>query len=361
MKRLVFCLLSFVILGCKGKFPVESTPALEESNTLSVMRNAWSMASTPDGNAAPRGHLIWYNPYEMVPIREVWPDREVTNPNRPIPRIHVLRLGFKPRPGKDSSLHSPGDSWGGVQRVLYGDRPVFSDSLCFELTVQGDQGRLHFDFGLISEDVIPNGKLDSEDRIRGGLRDAFLDENEDTGLDGVFGPDPPDPFYPHIEASIDRSDPERTRAVPFDFWDIDGDDVKGEQEPWSNDDWRYEAGVVDYRQINGTEGSRNDGALSYPNTEDLNMNDVLDMENDYFEFSFSLDKTSPDTALIQGGLDNTIGWRLYRLPLSAPSSRIGSPDWSRVECVRIWIDGAESDSIRVSIAKMTVIDISQPD
>jgi len=297
----------------------------------------------------------------MVPIRAIWPDREPADPNGHAPLTHVLRLGFMPRSGTDSSLSAPGDSWGGVQRVLYsviyGNKPVFSDSLCFDLTVQGDQGRLHFDFGMISEDVIPNGKLDSEDRIHGGLRDAFLDDNEDTGLDGVFGPDPSDPFYQHMPAYIDRSDPERPTASPYDFWDIDGDGVKNEQEPWSNDDWRYEAGVVDYRQINGTEGSRNDGASTYPNTEDLDMNDLLNADNDYFEFSFSLDKTSPDTALIQGGRDYAAGWRLYRLPLSAPSSRIGSPDWSRVQDVRIWVDGAESDSIRISIAKMELVEI----
>jgi len=41
--------------------------------------------------------------------------------------------------------------------------------------------KLHIDLGQISEDVIPNGRLDTEDKNSNDL----VDEGEDTGIDGL--------------------------------------------------------------------------------------------------------------------------------------------------------------------------------
>ena len=55
----------------------------------------------------------------------------------------------------------------------------------FEIRAKGGKGKLHFDFGRISEDINGNGQKDHEDQI---LPDNYqVDKGEDIGLD--FTPD----------------------------------------------------------------------------------------------------------------------------------------------------------------------------
>ena len=58
----------------------------------------------------------------------------------------------------------------------------------FEIWLRGDEGNLTIDLGKISEDHNGNGILNSEDVPEAGLAqgNGFLEDNEDTGLDGCF-------------------------------------------------------------------------------------------------------------------------------------------------------------------------------
>jgi cell surface protein SprA len=327
--------------------------------SLGVLRSGWGPSSAPIINGtkadlARRGLLFWYNPFHQVQIQEIWPDREVTTNFGGTTRIHVLTLVFTPG-------HTSGTtSWSGIQRALSAGYADQTDSRFLELWVQGDHGRLHIDLGYISEDVIPNQKLNTEDKRRGGFRNDLLDEGEDTGIDGILGVDPPTQFYPHEPSSVVYG-----TAAPYDFWDINGDSTKQNDEPWSYDDWKYATGG-DYfsndGSINGTEGNKNDGITIYPDTEDLNRNGDVDLNNDYFEFSFSLEKDHPDTIHIEGGKGNLAGWRLYRIPLAYPDNTVGNPDWSRIEFARIWIDSLDTQSLPpgqesavISIAEINLV------
>jgi len=310
---------------------------------LGVIRTNWGPSSPPlfEGNSpaelSRQGRIIWYNPFNMVSIQEIWPDREVTTNYGGTDRIQVLTLEFTP----NDTLNDPRNSWAGVQRALstaYADQ---TDSRFLEVWVQGDYGQLHVDLGRVSEDVIPNQKLNTEDKRRGGFLNNVLDDDEDTGLDGMFGPDPPDPFYPHQAASVTNG-----TASPYDFWDLNGNSTKEPGEPWSYDTWQYTSKVEEYSLINGTEDNKDDASGGrYPDTEDLNLNGDVDLNNDYFEFTFSLKKDHPDTLYIAGGEGNANDWRLYRIPLDDPSTVVGNPDWSRIEFVRIWVDDVYPDSL----------------
>ena len=63
-----------------------------------------------------------------------------------------------------------------------------TQSKFFEIWVKGSSGRLHLDLGKISEDSDGNGRLNTEDIPGAGLTlgNGFLEDNEDTGLDGCF-------------------------------------------------------------------------------------------------------------------------------------------------------------------------------
>lgn len=327
--------------------------------SLGVIQHGWFPCALPDPNGSvydqlmKKGRLIWYNPYEQVPIQEIWEKREVTTNYGGSTLTHVLTMEFKPNPG----LTDPGQSWGGIQRYLSAGYADQTNSRFLEIMIQGDHGVLHVDLGQISEDAIPDQELNTEDIVRsGGIRNDILDEDEDCGLDGVFGPDPPDPFWPHEEAVIQNQNG-RLVASPYDFWDVNHNYKKEEWEPWSYDNWEYRSGSRNYERINGTEDNRASSAVIYPNTEDLNGNGDVDFNNDYFSYSINLDKSpsNPDTRYIAGNAENPYGWRLYRIPLNQPKKVVGNPQWSRIEYARIWIDGATQNTAKISIAEIALV------
>jgi hypothetical protein len=297
MKRIFPFAALLCFFGCQGRYPFEAVCNPEAGRTLSIQRPAWTPASAPADAPGPRGRLVWYNPAVPVAILEIWPDR--TCPLGCPKTTAVLELLFRP----DPAAALPRLSWGGMMMLPFSGMPALAESLFLEITIRGDHGVLHLDLGRISEEVIPNGILDSEDRIRNGVRNGLLEEDEDTGLDGMYGLDPPDPFHPHVPVSVNQEYGNRLYASPYDFRDLDGDQLKDESEPWSFDDWENPADSASILHANGTEQSVHSSPLISPDTEDINGNGELDLRNDYFEWSFSLDKTGPDTALIAGNRD----------------------------------------------------------
>ncbi|OQX95454.1 cell surface protein SprA, partial [candidate division KSB1 bacterium 4572_119] len=311
---------------------IDDFEAAKKITPLGVIKSGWRDCSSPleikklqspQSNMSTvldvykkRGRLIWYNPYEQVAINEIWPNRDTHNPNTP-QRVHVLTMDFTPADRPEDPEYDKKQSWSGVQRWLSSGYADQTDSKFMEIWVQGNVGRLHIDLGQISEDIIPNGKFDTEDIPQSGIRNNLLDPGEDIGLDGMAGAD------------------------PTDYWDINGNGLQDDGEPTSYDDWYYTTGGYDYSQINGTEGNENDPGGRLPNTEDLNANGSMDIINDFFRFSFSLAKDHEDTTLIAGGQENTYGWRLYRIPLNE-FDPFGTPDWSRIEYARIWIDSCSA-------------------
>lgn len=313
----------------QGVVYIDDFESAKRETPLPVLRRQWTPSSVPaiipgweDYNFLPsdvlknqsRGKLVWYNPFSQVAIKDIWPDQDV-NPNVP-QAVHVLTLEFE----RNQTIPDPRRSWAGLMRYLSAGYADQSNSKFLEVWVQGDEGRVHFELGQVSEDARPNGKLDTEDKLRNGIRNGILDDDEDTGLDGVAGQD--------------------------------GTGVEGDD---GDDDWFYTSASDDYSRINGTEGNLNDDSGRFPDTEDLNQNGSLDLRNDYFSYSFSLDKFHPDTALIGGGEGNQFGWRMYRISLAEPDSVVGSPQITNLEYVRLWVDEAPRDNIAIRIAKISLV------
>lgn len=287
--------------------------------SLGVFRSLWTKSSVPVGvEENNRGRLIWYNPWEKVPVQQIWPGRQTSAQER---EVHVLNLEFTPQNA---------DSWGGIMRALRGGAKDFSRDRFLEIWVRGQQGILNIDLGSISEDVIPNGELDTEDKVRYGQRNGILDEDEDTGLDGLFDRDEPG-YHPQTNP------------------DPNGDN-------WS---YSYEH-RHDYSHINGTEGNRADPDRSQkPDTEDINNNGYLDLDNDYYSYSIDLSTDGPAGGLpgqflIEDTKSN--GWRLLRIPLWRTDlhSKVGSADSTQIEFVRLWISGTETKTT-VQIVSIDIV------
>ncbi|MFQ5823302.1 MAG: cell surface protein SprA [bacterium] len=334
----------------RGVAYIDDFEGSKKTVSLGIIRKNWTRASAPKDSIHSYRNMvnyIWYNPFGQVAVQEIYPEREV-NPNVPN-RVHVLTFRLYP---EDK------DSWGGIMRAL---SPGFFDqtqSKFIEIMVRGNQGRLNIDLGLISEDVIPDDQLNTEDKKVNGIRDGILDAEEDVGLDGFAKPDPPVLNFPR-----NNFEGNKIEDVPYDFWDIDGDSTKGANEPWSYDDWFYtESDPFTYIQesgsIVGTEKNQNDEGGRIPDTEDINRNGSVDFTNSYFHYSFSLDKNHPDASLIAGGNPDR-GWFLYRIPIEDTTSTEGTPSLTQIEFVRIWVDSVTTvtpgDPIEISIAEINLV------
>jgi hypothetical protein len=322
---------------------VDDFESIKKTTPLGIMRRQWTLASYPAGTleGKPRGKLAWYNPFNQIEIKDIWPNRP-TNSNV-AQRTHVLSLQFRPAPLETALTKGPSnaptnpsywDSWGGVMRSLSAGYADQTKSKYVEIMLQVGRngepldaitGKLHIDLGQLSEDVIPNGVLNTEDVPLTNLTvgNGWLDPGEDVGLDGIDGNDPED------------------------HWPIPSG-------PISADDWGYNATVDPNAvwNINGTEGNENDEGGRIPDTEDLNGNGALEENDNFFRYTVDLSEVipNPDSLLIhQGGNwhpstnflftePNAHKWKLYRIPLDAGTT-VGTPVMTQINYARVWIEG----------------------
>lgn len=343
---------------------------------------SWNISSPPlryvNGSPVPdttvvhsKAKLLWYNntrEIDPVLVHEIWPNRSV---RRGEDFVSVLNLDFNPKKrgmynySSDltaSILSTPDDNWGGIMRYISTTAGNLIDQniAYLELWVKASgedpvdlrRGRLYVDLGNVSEEIIPNRKLDSEDYIRTssnpeGYPNNILNEGEDLGLDMLSNADERAIYHAFVQNNPG--------------FDIDPDDPAG-------DDWFYQTGSPDVSRINGTEnnGPTGSGASSasgrFPETEDLNGNGRADNDNTYLQYEIPLDSVyidstgaeQPNTLIAGGGINK---WYQFRIPLDSPTRVF--PDTSvkpeavlqNVQYVRMWLSGFR-EPVLVRVAEM---------
>lgn len=325
---------------------VDDFESIKRITPLGINRSQWTAASFPEKDnrvqlwKAYRGRLIWFNPYDQINITDIWPDKEVQAQSSKIP---TLKIQFKPWWNDwnvgDNMAEAEADTagsplkreyWGGIMRYLGSGYADQSDSKYLEIWLnRGDAygGTMYIDLGTISEDVIPDGKLNTEDRPSPGklLGNGVLNTDEDTGID-----------------TVDAAD-------PLDLIDVNGN---GQMLP-AYDDWEYSfSDKYNYSHINGTEGNKIDEGGRYPDSEDLNNDTNVDRANDFFRYTIDFSEGDASRYIV-GGKDNTKGWRLYRIPLK-DTLNVGKPQMSNLEYARIWFTGF-NQPFTVMIAQMDIV------
>ncbi|HZV13077.1 MAG TPA: cell surface protein SprA, partial [Candidatus Kapabacteria bacterium] len=282
----------------------------------------------------------WYNviPSDVL-TTTIWPKRSVATPSE---ATTVLNFSFDPThrgiynttPDLINDGADPRLVWGGIMRSIYGspaptdltsqnvtDLEVWVKIITANNTPIPPTAKMFFDLGLISEDVIPNGKLDTEDGI-------LPDHNTPTGI-----------LYPGEDIGIDDlSDAQEQQVFAADVTAYGTKYPDMVNDP-SGDDWAYTTGSSDYTHINGLEGNGLSEFGRTPDTEDLNKNNALDAQNSYFEYEVNLDTTTNNPQRVGAGTD---GWTEIRVPLQHYARAVGSPSLQNVQTARIWFSGFSS-------------------
>ncbi|MDD5088765.1 MAG: cell surface protein SprA, partial [bacterium] len=104
------------------------------------------------------------------------------------------------------------------------------------------------------------------------------------------------------------------------------------------------------------EGNRNDEGGGYPDTEDLNNNNDLDLVNAYYSYDIELSDHSP---YIAGG-NYANNWRLFRIPitpdtvLSDVQRKVNNADLTSVRWARLYLTGF-TETVQVEMVQMDIV------
>jgi len=274
-----------------------------------------------------KAKTYWYNELPSnVSVKEIWPQKSVA---RGEDHVTVLDLIYSPSSrgefNYNPSLSVRENNWGGMMKMLSSTTSnlVEQNIEFIEFWIRPDKvaqdGRMYIDLGRITEDIIPNNKLDTEDK---NLND-LIDEGEDVGLDGL------------------------TNAQELARWPALGPDPSG-------DNFSFSLASKNYTLINGTEGN---AALTdagrFPDTEDMNRNGVLDRVNSYYTYEIKLDTSRISNPYVVGGGTGT-RWYQIRIPLRDYSRKEGDPSFTLIENIRVWFNGFK-DSVHVRLAEFNLV------
>ena len=289
-----------------------------------------------------KARLTWFNiqPSDVL-IRDIWPNRE-TRAGQDF--VTVLNLFYRPADRgpfnyslslTDSLFAHPAKGWGGMQHLLGTTATnLLDENISFiELWVRVEEfsptAKMNINLGTISEDIIPNRILNSEDGLGGTIKTGLIrDPKQDVGLD--------------MESDADEriTHAAFVAAYPQYGGDPSGDNYRGEI--------RESLDPNDHLGARGTDGNKVAEGGQFPDTEDLNSNNVVDRTNSYFEYELALDTASTGfRQYVTGG--GTNGWYQIRIPIKEYTRKIGNPALTNIEAIRVWLTDTDQEiSVRVT-------------
>jgi cell surface protein SprA len=324
---LLFTLMTDIHIGCDNDDSIVNNEESPPDTLNWLYRQNWFYASRPAGLDLDyhRAVLLWYNPLEKVPTHEIW-DVDIA-PGEGL--VHVLNLSFYPdqidrRIGADSNavIIDPANTWGGIVHSIDASKIDLDSTKYLYIRLKGNKGILHVDLGEFSEDANNNGRFDNEDDI--GVNPGIIEEIEDIGLDMMT---------------------DEQEQIYYNTVDLDP----------AGDNWHFEPEEYPYNygRINGTQRNNHEDpyALDLPDSEDLNGNRILDLDNAYL--SFKIDLAALSGQFLVENSENHYGWKSYLIPIFEPTAvdtAVGYPYWKKFKQCRLWVDSSDGNLLSPSIA-----------
>lgn len=248
-------------------------------------------------------------------------------------------------------------------------------------------GKLYFNLGNISEDILKDGKRFYEN----GLPTPTQNQPTDTSIWGkvplnpiqvtnAFSNEPNDRPYQDVGLDGNNDDSERVKSSSY----LAGlaaivnagalaqaqADPSGDNYKWYRDgSFTGNDGIVQrYKSFNSPQGNSaiSDGsstfssaATLYPDGEDLNRDNTMNETEQYFQYTVEIQpkdraamqigtnfivdkKTVPITGLPNGGAREET-WYQFRIPIGSFNKRIGNiPDFKSIRFIRMFLTGFDS-------------------
>lgn len=361
-------------------------------------------------------------------VREVY-ESEIF-PNRQSPygqptNISVLNLAYYPNERgpynfttdltTDGHLTNPDKKWAGIQRKIETNDFESANIEYIEFWVLDpfiyndqhykDGGELYFNLGDVSEDVL----RDSRKSFEQGLPvpgEAFDVDSTNWGyvskkqsLINAFNTDPASLRAQDVGLNGMNSEKERYfyRKQPFPYLDIidqmhtsgmlnDEAYAKIMNDP-AGDDYHYFRGtdfdasrtsILDrYKNFNNTEGnsvpseysseSYSTAAVTLPDNEDLNNDNTLNENENYYQYRVSIRPDSMEvgknyisdvmeaSVKLKNGKTETVKWYQFKIPLNQPQKTVGTiSDMSSVRFMRMFMTGF-SDTCVLRFATLDLV------
>lgn len=412
----------------------------------------WNLASIPQGNPSfpeaslindlasgyRRAKLAWYNiepilqeknnsnnplrqnlaelskpQTRQVLQREIFPQR-TTDFGQGL--LQTFDLAFYPRDRgpynfetdatrieSDGRLRNPGQSWGGIMRNI--DQIDFETGNIeyIEFWLQdpfisanniGNNGKLYFNLGNISEDLLRDGKRQYENGLPTPTNNAPVDNNTVWGkvpanplqVTNAFSNEPDDRQYQDVGFDGLTDEEERAKFNTYlASLQLNAPQAyaKAQNDP-SNDNFRpyrdpfYDQNSVGilgrYKDINNPHGnspvSNNSQFVNaftqYPDAEELNRDNTLNEVEEYFQYEVNIQPNMAtgsnfitDTRTVPvnlaDGSSRTETWYLFRIPVSEYTTKVGNiPDFKSIRFIRMFMTGF-NDSIVMRFGKLELI------
>ncbi|MBQ5996432.1 MAG: cell surface protein SprA, partial [Bacteroidales bacterium] len=298
----------------------------------------------------------------------------------------------------DGTLRDPASRWGGLMRQMTATNFEASniESLEFWLMdpfvedVDGTQrgGDLYFNFGNISEDILKDGRKAYENGLPTGTVPAAIDSTawgyvpqaeslvnafsqgaiarQDVGLDGM--PDGTENRY--FESYLQQlSGAVHDGVLQNALRDPSSDNFRYPRGP----DWdAVQAGILQrYKYYNGVDGNSTVSGYTnsgLPSVEDINGDNTLSETESYYQYHVSLRPEDlqevgrnfivdivPQTVTFPNGVESTVNWYQFRIPLNDYEQRIGGIDgFTAIQFMRMFLTNFQ-DSVVLRFATMDLI------
>ncbi|MCP4686285.1 MAG: cell surface protein SprA [bacterium] len=330
-----------------GAAYVDDFESAVEHLSLGIPRTNWTLSSEPlpitrSTEVYQRGTMLWHNP-PAIRRDSVYTAETAQGEGSLIP----LRLIFRPHGYADSlaatdscsGVLQPTRSWGGIMRY-FGSRVDASRVQLFEIRAKGGKGTLHFDFGLVSEDIDGDGDPDFE----GIADDPAVDSLQDIGLDHVpdedevggcgSGTSNPDPAGDNWWfEGYGKGFPGNNNRPPV------SDSVWELIESQVGDEWHY----MHYAWQNGTEGNWVDDPVRGQRDEENIGQTTFEESSAYLTVTVPLNTLETNDFLVENSEKN--GWHTYRVPIREPgivdtltNDESKPVSWADVSHVRVWFE-----------------------
>jgi len=410
--------------------------------------NFWHLASTPQGQSSlfpeasavgldygkKRSKLAWYtidqsvfydrygnllpsnitneelsdNRVRQVLITEIYPNRDI--PSGTSTNVAVLNLAYYPKErgpynydtdhlNQDGTFDDPEDRWGGIMRAI--ESSDFNSTNVeyiefwmmdpyYEGQDQTNTGKLYFNLGDVSEDILRDGRKAYEH----GLPTTSTVENVDTtwwgrvptlqALVDAFNSDPNTRIYQDIGYDGLNNDDERSFFKNFldiarvrlsndAFNQLASDPSSDNYHYFRGSDYdndpRYSSILERYKNYNGNEGNSPSETMytedyttnnsTLPDEEDINGDNTLSESENYYQYVVDLDPVKLQTTgqnfiseireatvVVANGDTRRVRWYQFRIPVREPSRVVGNIEgFSSIRFMRMFLKGFKDDIV----------------